>query len=175
MMSEEWRPVVGYEGWYDISNLGRVRRAREGHRTFVGRILKPSPDRGGYLQVYLVRDSKKHTSPVHRLVGNAFFGELPTGMQTNHINGNKNDNSVQNLEYVTPSQNMQHAFASGLKAALRGSDNGNSKLSEEQVLEIKNELSNGKSIREIALNVNISKSSVFSIKHRISWGWLNAC
>lgn len=115
-MTEEWRIVPGWP--YEASSMGRVRRATAGCSTRPGRLLKASarhrPD--GYLQVRLSNGSRvgAKTFCVHQLVALAFFGDLPDGWHTNHKDGDKTNNRVDNLEYVTPADNIHHAIRLGL-------------------------------------------------------------
>lgn len=135
--AEEWRPVVGYEGWYEVSSLGRVRRVAPGHGTHVGRILKSSDDSHGYPHVIL--SSKGYRScKVHRLVAEAFLGPAAK-QEVNHKNGIKSDNRLSNLEWVTHCRNMEHASAIALwtPPGLRGEQHGMAKLTEAQVREIR--------------------------------------
>lgn len=94
---------------YDISSDGYIVNKH------TNRIIKSSPDRCGYSTVHLYRDGKWYTKRVHRLVAET-FSECPNdeSWQVNHINGDKRDNRLDNLEYVTPSENMYHAYANGL-------------------------------------------------------------
>ena len=107
--TEEWRPVVGYEGNYEVSSLGRIRGLIPHTKYAVGRILTPYSGRQGYVSVSLCRDGKRYTVPVHRIVTQAFLGPRPTGYTVNHKNRNKRDNSTRNLEYVTRKENTWHA------------------------------------------------------------------
>jgi len=104
-VTETWRPVDGFPA-YEVSSEGRVRRA--------GRILKQTPSSNGYLRVFLCVHSKYSTRYTHRLVLAAFIGQPQPGMQGNHRNGRKDDNRLENLEYVTPVENSQHAYDTGL-------------------------------------------------------------
>ncbi len=107
---EKWRPVVGYEGLYEVSNLGRVRgldRLDSLGREVKGCIRKLGTDKDGYKQVCLTKDRKQKLCKVHRLVSVAFIGD-PEGMQVNHIDEDKTNNRVDNLEYVTAMQNTHH-------------------------------------------------------------------
>lgn len=114
----EWRPVVGFDGLYEVSNLGEVRSIARRQGTRVGRILTGRLStslndtwRTRYLRVALYRDSKRHDTPVHHLVAEAFLGPRPLGLEINHKDGNPQNNRVDNLEYVTHSENVRHGWA----------------------------------------------------------------
>lgn len=114
LIYEEWRPVVGYAGLYDASNFGRIRSL--GHWTNNGRgncfkkgnIFKLGKRKKGYRQVGLFKDGKCKHFYVHRLVYEAFNGTIPDGMEVNHINEIKTDNSVWNLNLMTPKENTNY-------------------------------------------------------------------
>jgi hypothetical protein len=115
---EIWKPIPGFEGRYEVSNIGRVRSLVANHNgrccTKKEKILKQATNRLGYSVVRLTDDNKSlHTFTVHRLVMIAFIG-LVKGKEVNHINGIKSDNRVENLEYLTHLENMQHAIKTGL-------------------------------------------------------------
>ena len=117
---EIWKPVVGYEEFYDVSNLGRIRNKcwRYGqHRSNV--IIKQRIQRGGYISVKLSKDKKRRSFLVHRLVYEAFNRTLPKFefkgkghcdevWEINHIDENKQNNRIENLELVTKTQNIRH-------------------------------------------------------------------
>ncbi len=119
---EEWRPVVGYEGIYEVSSLGQVRRvgpaarhgAGHGGGVRIGRIRQPQTVRG-YLVVLLWKEGRYQPFLVHRLAAAAFLGPLPDGYEINHRDGDKTNNRPENLEYVTRSANMLHAYRTGLR------------------------------------------------------------
>ena len=117
---EIWKDIPEYEGVYQVSNLGRVRSLKWGKQ----RILKGGKNPKGYSLASLCKDGNVITNKIHRLVMLAFVGE--SDLQVNHINGIKTDNRLENLEYCTGPENIQHAFDTGLMA--RGEDVYNSKL-----------------------------------------------
>lgn len=113
----EWKPIKNYEGLYEISNDGRVRRvagwySNHGYRHATGK-LKQSCVKG-YMDVSLYKNGKKSRYKVHRLVADAFIPNPKCYPQVNHIDGNKKNNKVENLEWVTQGQNMKHARDNGL-------------------------------------------------------------
>lgn len=100
-MAEIWKDVLGFEGLYQVSDLGRIRNARTGKI----RVLSVQKLRGGYLQVGLSKDGRRKYLRVHRVVWEAFNGPIPAGMHINHINENKTDNRLKNLNLMTPKEN----------------------------------------------------------------------
>lgn len=127
-MEEIWKDVKGFEGHYMVSNLGRVKSVigfcRKGNRN---KILSSGPD-NKYQLVVLCKDSNKHPIRVHALVAKAFIPNPENKPYVNHINGIKHDNRLENLEWVTKSENELHAHRTGLKAPLRGERNHLSQL-----------------------------------------------
>lgn len=104
-MEEEWRAVVGYEGVYEVSSAGRVRRMTTITNTKAGRVLKNTRHRLGYLMVNL-SNGKATMHLVHRLVCRAFYGAAPKGMtDVAHGDGNPKNNALSNLRWATPSDN----------------------------------------------------------------------
>lgn len=102
MFCEEWKPVVDYETLYEVSSLGKVRSLRS------GKLLKYSLGTTGYQQVNLRKDSKPRTMLVHRLVAQAFLSNPNSLPQVNHIDENKANNSIENLEWCTSKHNANH-------------------------------------------------------------------
>lgn len=94
---EEWLDIAGYEGWYQVSNLGRIKRVRPGTNTYVGRILKPMTSH--YKSINLCKNGVAETAQIHRLVAEAFLGPCPAGMIPAHLDGNRLDNLVENIWY----------------------------------------------------------------------------
>lgn len=107
MQKEEWKDIHGYENTYQVSSLGRVRSLRY-RNTDKTKILKISFFRTGYARVSLQKNRRSVSKLVHRLVAEAFIPNPENKPQVNHINGDKSDNSIKNLEWMTNSENINH-------------------------------------------------------------------
>lgn len=168
MEREQWRPVPGYEGFYEVSDMGRVRslprKVRQGWRAFSapGRVLKPWSKNKAYLSVTLCGpDSKRHIF-VHRLVLAAFVG--PSDMQVRHLNGNPEDNRLQNLRYGTAAENAADRARHGTEA--RGLRNGRAKLNPVAVRAIR---ADPRPCAAIGKDYGVSRTTVRDIKTGQTW------
>ena len=178
-MKEIWKDIVGYEGLYQVSNLGKVKsldrvchNPRYGKQKRRGNIMRPSPNNYGYLQVRLSKLGKSKTHKVHRLVALAFLTENRLKKEVNHKDGNKENNCFSNLEWVNRSENVKHAFDIGIKPKPRGEKNGGSRLTESQVLKIRNEYDGfrgGVSMDFLADKYNVGRTTIARIIHRKTW------
>lgn len=122
-----WKPVVGYESSYLVSNTGEVRSRNRlvrdiNHinRRLLERSLKPRVDRSGYVTVRLNKEDKSKTCFVHRLVAEAFIPNPANLPEVNHKSGVKTDNTPANLEWVSHSENVKHAYRVGLNRNQKG-------------------------------------------------------
>lgn len=136
---EEWKDVVGFEGFYQISNFGRLKslggwcgtaKRKEGIRSI-------SYTHDGYAKARLMHQGKDKTVRIHRLVAETFIPNPENKETVNHKDGDKTNNFANNLEWVNRTEQMHHAYDLGLKASRIGSDNYNAKLTDEQVREIR--------------------------------------
>ena len=106
---EVWKDIPGYEGDYQISSSGMVKSTKQGKE----KLIALSPMHRGYLQAHLSKDGKTAMLRVHRLVAKVFIPNPECKPEVNHINGDKTDNRVENLEWCTPSENVRHSYESG--------------------------------------------------------------
>ncbi len=167
MVRERWRPVVGYEQYYSVSSHGRVKSLERFVRHWTGktmsrrreRILKPGTTTWGYLGVVLCVNGGMDNHRVHHLVANAFIAFRPKGKEINHIDSDRKNNSLENLEWVTRTENMIHAAQKGKYG----------KLMPAQVKEIRCRLAAGELQCVIANDYGMSQATVSSIKTRTTW------
>lgn len=165
-MKEIWKDIPGYEGRYQVSSLGRVKsmtyRGSSGEK-----VLKPYKDFKGYYRVILCthKAKSKHCHQIGRLVLEAFCGPCPVGYEAAHLNGSPSDNRVNNLRWVTPTENNRHKEAHGTK--LQGSTHPMAKLNERTVMDIrrKSRIYNKKLAEEFGLDM----STLGKILKRKTW------
>lgn len=162
-MKEIWLPIKGFEDSYLVSNLGNIKRKDTGY------ILKNLTTNRGYNLATLCVNSKAHRFSTHRLVASAFLSNPENKTQVNHKNGIKTDNRVVNLEWCTPKENIRHAFDKGLISRPKGLKSLQSKLTEEQLSDIRVLLDLKTRQEDIAKKYNISQSAVSQIKTGVTY------
>jgi hypothetical protein len=168
-MREQWRTIPEFAGWYEASNLGRIRRIKPAAGATVGKVICFCRNKVGYINSHLSIQHKVHVRLTHRLVASAFIGPCPPGKEVNHKDGNKSNNNIDNLEYVTSSENHRHAINIGLQRSVNGDRHGMAKLSYEDVLKVIFLLKSGKTQREIANMFGIGQPSVSNINIGKTW------
>jgi hypothetical protein len=112
-MTERWLPVPGYEGIYEVSNFGWIRRTFPGKGTWIGRTIRGARS-SGYFVLSLRKNQRTERRLLHEIVAEVFIGPRPEGAEVNHIDGNKRNPVVWNLEYLSRSENAKHAVRTGL-------------------------------------------------------------
>ena len=176
-MEEIWKDIICQDiriGWYEVSNLGRIRYKN------TKRIMSPF-DTKGYMRIGLMTDERgQQKFPVHRLVATAFIdGRTEDRRFVNHIDGDKHNNTVSNLEWVTASENTTHAIRTGLLQVVKGEDNGATSLTNEQVHEIckvlKENLGCIKSSIEVlkSKGINVTAGLLMHIKSKSTWSFIS--
>lgn len=172
-MNEEWRSIRGYEGLYDVSNLGNIRsieRLDSRKHKRGGFVLKRMVNRKGYYEVNLCKNGVIKPTPVHKLVMQEFSGDRPIGYDINHKDGNKLNPSFDNLEYVTPGGNVQHAFDNGLNHGRKGEKHHLAKLTNKQADIIREMYGNGGvTQRELGKMFGITQAQIGCIVRRVSY------
>lgn len=217
MKKETWIPIHGYEGIYEVSDFGNVRRIGpigkltpsdvqrmrelrdEGmyfrliaqkfrvtkHAAIVAltykykrtplrvpyRLIKPQRDTHGYLVVFLCKKGKAKQHPVHRLVAENFLGPCPEGSEVNHKNGIKADPRLENLEYVTRSQNATHSHRvlGHSNNPRSGETNNTAKLTNEEVLQIRSLWESGMRGPALEERFGVDRSNIYYIVRRRTW------
>jgi hypothetical protein len=173
---EVWKDVVGLEGYYQVSNIGRIKsvprkviRGRGGVYQIEEKLINPSINSDGYLTGSFSVNKKKYFYKAHSLVAKAFIGERLNGYEVNHKNGIKTDNRLENLEIITKSENIKHAFRLGLNIPNRGEKNGNSKYTKEQAIAVKRMTKEGKTEGQIKKDLNCSFDFIRDIRKGRTW------
>ena len=177
-MTEAWKAIAGWPS-YEISDIGRVRRVRSRDRAAspgVGDVLKPFARRDGYLTVNLTRKSasgehEQKRFDVHRLVADAFLGPIPPRVQVNHKDLDKHNPRLANLELVTQSENLRHAYLHGRMPHLRrsGSDNSQSRLTNSDVICIRWRAAFGEQQKTIRADFGLSHPGMSHIVRGKNW------
>ncbi len=173
-MEEIWKSIVGFDGLYEVSNLGRVRsldrsvKHKWGGGQFIkGRVLRPGIHRDGHVIYGLHSLGRCETKRGGPLVLEAFVGPRPNGFEACHNDGNPANDALSNLRWGTHSDNEKDKLLHGTSS--RGENNSRAKLTAEQVLTIRNQSG---SHHEIAAQYGISRPTVSFIKSRRYWSWL---
>jgi NUMOD4 motif/HNH endonuclease len=169
-MQEVWRPVVGYEGLYEVSDHGRVRSLDRDlvhnngfTRRYPGRVLA-TPPMQGYAFVSLAKEGKHKPRAVHQLVLEAFVGPRPDGLVCRHGPRGAACNELSNLSYGTPKENMADRKRDGTHTM--GAQNPRARLTESQVLEILGDTRSGSVLAKV---YGVHKNTIYAIKRRETW------
>jgi hypothetical protein len=178
-MIELWKDIQGYEGLYQVSNLGRVKslpkyvktgKGGKGKRYIPENLLTPCKKENNYFFVALAKDGIKNCHYLHRLVALAFIPNPENKPQVNHLKSDKSDNRASELEWSTRNENLLHSFREGTHKPMRGTISPKAKLNDEKVYSIKETYSNGGiSIRKLALEYGVHHSVIDGIIHGKRW------
>lgn len=156
--TENWKDLKGYEGRYKIGSNGEIVNNK-------GLLMKQHLDGDGY-NIISLYNGKGKTFRVHRLVVESFIGDVPDGMQVNHIDYNRANNHVENLEIVTRLENVRHSYDRTVKA----NSKGNPKITRKEVNEIRDKYSTGEYTRaELCKMYGLKRSAMANLLNKISW------
>ena len=170
IVGEEWKEINGYDGLYLVSDHGRF-------KSFHQKEYKHKPadffiwghiNEKGYKVISLTKDNKAKEYRAHRLIAEAFVPNPKIKPEVNHIDGNKINNRVDNLEWVTGKENIRHAYEAGLSNNF-GSKHHFAKLTEEDVIKIRNMYLNGVSSPKIASIYDMNKRTIMRLINRKTW------
>lgn len=163
-MGEEWRDIPGYEGRYQVSDMGRVQGPRK--------MLKPLKHRDGYVRVRLCFFGEETDWLIHRLVASVFIPNPLSLPEVDHGDNNKLNNAKTNLEWVTRLENMQRAERDGLipHVGIKGSEHWNARLAEEDIPVIRCLVASGLTQQSIADLYGVSRRTIGFIKTGERWG-----
>lgn len=160
-----WKAVVGYEGRYEVSDLGEVRSLDKGNRK--GIMLKQGSSGVGYKAVDLSKDGVAVRTRVHKIVLEAFVGPCPAGMECCHDDNDRANNRLSNLRWDTKKNNMKDREKAG--NTLRGTRHNMAIIDEQKAREIKAMLAAGKMPTEIARTLGVGRNIVANIKYNKVW------
>lgn len=158
---ENWKAVPGFEGLYEVSDLGRVRNQT--------RLLRPSRQQRGHMLVHLGSTAQRYA---HRLVLEAFVGPCPEGMECRHLNGDPSDNRLSNLAWGTRLENFADRTRLGEHNAPRGTLQPHAVLDEDKVRKIRRDAASGRKQAEIGADFGIKQHHVSLVVNRKIWAWV---
>lgn len=169
-MEEEWRPIPGWEGIYDVSNLGRVRGLRRKSPKNAGGVMTPNINGQGYHSVLLrnIKEKRQIRYMIHRVVCIVFNGEPPSEIHhADHIDNNKNNNCSNNVQWLLPAENQRKKSSDGVMPW--GSRNHLAVLTEDKVIQIRQRLSEGREQKLVAVEFDVCPATISHIHNRRSW------
>lgn len=170
-----WKDIIGSEGLYQVSEDGKIRsldrvvQTKDGKRRLAGRLLKLICSSRGY-HMAKIRTKSGYVKTVysHKLVATHFLKKI-SGCVVNHKDGNKLNNHVSNLEWITQRENLIHAFKNGLNKGPQGEKCANSKLKESDVCEILEKLNSGMSRKDIRTEYGVGRTCIYNIANNLTW------
>lgn len=173
---EIWKDVPGYEGMYQVSNMGNVRGLdrysdSDKRQKLKGKMMAFHIHHKGYIKVLLTKNGQAKMKFVHILVAAAFIGPTPKGKQVNHMNGKKADNRPENLEYCTASYNILHSHRKlGKTSNLQGEKHWAAKLTKKDVLDIRRLYTTGNYTHKSLANIfGVQAPAIGKIINRQHW------
>lgn len=178
MTREEWKDVEGYEGIYQVSNLGRLKslerivHSKKWDRREPSKILSPPQLKSGYLIASLHKEGKTKSVLLHRLIAKAFIPNPNNLPQVNHKDGNKQNNMIDNLEWVSAQDNIIHAYTNNLMHPAHGIKINVGHFVEEDIRNIRRMALTGMSQRKIAAEYGVHQGSIWLILKGKTYRWV---
>jgi hypothetical protein len=174
IVCEVWKDVKGYEGLYQVSDFGNIKRIIDQYGYIVNRILVNNIRPCGHLSVVLSLKGKTKTRLVHHLVLEAFVGLRQVGTECRHLDGNPANNKLYNLKWGTRGENVKDAMEHGTFSLppindLRGSKSSSAKLNDNKIVEIRKLHAEGMSDTEIAKKYKVCRQTINSIINNKRW------
>lgn len=170
IMEEIWKDIIGYEGLYKISSFGRIKSKHTNNKWGSGwKLLNGYRDNLGYLYTALFKEGNRHIFKIHRLVALHFIPNSENKPQVNHIDADKTNNRIENLKWCSALENMRHAFAKNLIPFRIGGANGQAKLKESDILQIRKLTESGIDYKEIAKRYPVCSSTINKIINKKIW------
>lgn len=169
---ENWKPVPGWEGIYEVSDLGRLRRIVGGTGTKPGRVMNPAVGSNGYVLAHFRYKGRQHSRTLHGLVAEAFIGPRPSKFEVNHIDGDKTNNRAANLEYVSRRDNLIHSYKylGRSRNSKPGQENHKAKLTEGDVLAIRSRYAaGGETHQSLADEYGVHQTVIGQLIRRVTW------
>jgi hypothetical protein len=172
LKNELFKDIPGYEGRYQVSNLGRIKvhREKQKYKPMLCSIRATNSLSNGYKNITLGFKSRKKTFLIHRIVMLAFYGPPGGGMVVNHKDGIKYNNNLKNLEYITQKENIAHARENG--KIPRGEQHYFSKFSEKDIIKVKKLIADGLTQKEVAHLFNVRQPTIHKIITGKTWSHL---
>lgn len=165
---EKWLPVDGYLGRYAVSDHGNVMSMDFKNTGLPGLLRSHLNKRLGYLTITLRIAARQKTWTVHELVAAAFLGDRPSGYHVNHKDGVKTNNCIENLQYVTPSDNQRHAYGAGLMSR-KGEAHNLAKLNDEKVRDIFARYARGETQKAIGKSLGVHQVAISLVLRGVNW------
>lgn len=168
---EIWKPIGGYEGFYEVSNKGRIKSlGRKGSGcSGEDRIIRTPNGNNRYCTFAISIKGKRKQLQLHRVVAIAFIPNTENKPEVNHINAVKTDNTVENLEWCSSSENTIHGLGLGIMNTAKGTQKPNARFTEGEVKIIKEKLSRGVKGSDIAKEYGVNKVLIYNIKSGKTW------
>lgn len=176
MSKEIWKEIDGYDGFYEVSNRGRIRSYKcqgpGNKKAETPTLLTLKKEKYGYRRITLFDRGKRTIHLIHRLVGEAFVPNPDGKPQINHLDSDPSNNNAENLEWSTQSENIQYAFDKGRKKPNRGSEVVGSKLTKSDVLNIRkvaNENGRFYGRSKLADKYNVTENCIMQVVTGRTW------